>query len=397
MPCYADTIVKIKYVRKNKKVNANFMVIWAVGLYSVEREQNEIELVLFVPIKYDERDLETQAVFEKECFYSVSSKMFLAFTEMTVSISTGMSILNKVSTLNKCLLKVSLVEFSQETPRLLANDNNAIFDLLINDYTGQEYNFIVKIVFSHSNLRFSHLKTKIHQQASLVFIVGQLEVIDNNFYVYVKEINFINTELLPKQQIFDNRNSSEAVKTIWSKLISTHKNIIIDSKDSSEVKSLPSISTNEFNKESNFNLHPSKCASSLKYKKPDIVVLDDVNNEDFYNDKAINMNKFDEIDESKGLQKKKKCQKGAVGNSKKGKEIFEQLLIDSEDNIFCQDDVIDTNELDHNLESDDSEKKKKSQKNSVRNSTKRGKRGDRSLYSTSKSNNVNFNSNIKIE
>ncbi|CAG8785069.1 15023_t:CDS:1, partial [Gigaspora rosea] len=82
---------------------------------------------------------------------------------------------------------------------------------------------------------------------------------------------------------------------------------------------------------------------------------------------------------------------------KKGKEIFEQLLIDSEDNIFCQDDVIDTNELDHNLESDDSEKKKKSQKNSVRNSTKRGKRGDRSLYSTSKSNNVNFNSNIKIE
>ncbi|RIB14478.1 hypothetical protein C2G38_2195048 [Gigaspora rosea] len=328
MPCYADTI----------------------------REQNEIELVLFVPIKYDERDPETQAVFEKDCFYSVGGKIVPSFygsnkrPKMTVSISTGVSILNKVSMLNKCPLKVSLVGFSQESPRLLANDDNDIFDLLINDYAGQEYNFIVKI----------------------------LEVIDNNFYVYAKEINFIDTELSPKQQIFDNRNSSEAVNTIRSKLLSTHKNVIDDSKESSKVKSLPSTSTNEFNKRSNFNLH-------------------DVNNEDFYNDEAINTNIFDDIDENKGMQKKKKRQKGAVGISKKGKESVEQLLIDSNDNIFCQDDVIDTNELDLNLESDDSLKKKKSPKSSVRNSTKGGKRGGRSLCSTSRSNNANSNSNVKIE
>ncbi|CAG8667050.1 6952_t:CDS:2, partial [Gigaspora rosea] len=348
------------------------------------REQNEIELVLFVPIKYDERDPETQAVFEKDCFYSVGGKIVPSFygsnkrPKMTVSISTGVSILNKVSMLNKCPLKVSLVGFSQESPRLLANDDNDIFDLLINDYAGQEYNFIVKIVFPHSNSSFLHLKTKIHQQASLVFVVGQLEVIDNNFYVYAKEINFIDTELSPKQQIFDNRNSSEAVNTIRSKLLSTHKNVIDDSKESSKVKSLPSTSTNEFNKRSNFNLH-------------------DVNNEDFYNDEAINTNIFDDIDENKGMQKKKKRQKGAVGISKKGKESVEQLLIDSNDNIFCQDDVIDTNELDLNLESDDSLKKKKSPKSSVRNSTKGGKRGGRSLCSTSRSNNANSNSNVKIE
>ncbi|KAF0561085.1 hypothetical protein F8M41_000110 [Gigaspora margarita] len=83
------------------------------------------------------------------------------------------------------------------------------------------------------------------------------------------------------------------------------------------------------------------------------------------------------------MQKKKKCQKGAIGNSKKGKESVEQLLIDSDDNIFCQDNVINLNELDHNLESDDSQKKKKSRKNSVRNSTKGGKLGGWSLRSTS--------------
>ncbi|KAF0449903.1 hypothetical protein F8M41_002302 [Gigaspora margarita] len=200
--------------------------------------------------------------------------------------------------------------------------------------------------------------TKIHQQVSLVFVVGQLEVINNNFYVYAKDINFNDTELPPKWQIFDNHNSSEAVNTIWSKLLFTHKNVIDDLKELSELKLLPSTSTNEFNKGSSFNLHSLKCASSLRYKKPDLVVLDNVNNEDFYNDEAINTNISNEINENN---------------------------------------VIDTNELDHNLESDDSQKKKKSQKNSVRNSMKGGKQSGHSLYSTSRSNKANCNFNVKIE
>ncbi|CAG8833251.1 39186_t:CDS:2, partial [Gigaspora margarita] len=79
-------------------------------------------------------------------------------------------------------------------------------------------------------------------------------------------------------------------------------------------KLLLSISTNEFNKGSN----SLKCASLSKYKKPNLVVLNDVNNEDFYHDEAINMNILDEIDE----------------------KSVEQSLIDSDD----------TNKLNYNFE-----------------------------------------------
>lgn len=75
MPCYADTIVRIKCVRKNEKSDGNLLVVWAIGVYPVEREDNEVEMVLFVPANYNERDHETQAVFEKDCFYSVCGKI----------------------------------------------------------------------------------------------------------------------------------------------------------------------------------------------------------------------------------------------------------------------------------------------------------------------------------
>ncbi|CAG8634352.1 16130_t:CDS:1, partial [Gigaspora margarita] len=48
------------------------------------------------------------------------------------------------------------------------------------------------------------------------------------------------------------------------------------------------------------------CAFSSKYKKPNLVVLNDINNEDFYYNEAIYMNIFDEINKSKEIQKKEK-------------------------------------------------------------------------------------------
>ena len=75
MPCYAGTIVKIKVVRQTEKQDTGLLVVWAVGVYPVEREDNEMEMVLFVPLNSSERDFETQAIFEKDNFYSVGGKI----------------------------------------------------------------------------------------------------------------------------------------------------------------------------------------------------------------------------------------------------------------------------------------------------------------------------------
>ncbi|CAG8796266.1 15246_t:CDS:1, partial [Gigaspora rosea] len=75
MPCYASTIVRIKYVKKYEKEDANYIRVWAIGGYQIEREDNNFEMTLFVPINIDKRDPETQAIFEKDNFYCVGGKI----------------------------------------------------------------------------------------------------------------------------------------------------------------------------------------------------------------------------------------------------------------------------------------------------------------------------------
>ena len=77
MPCYADTIVRIKYVKQHVKADLGFSTVWALGAYPVEREDYEIELVLFVPVDSNDRDSETQAIFEKDNFFAVGGKIVL--------------------------------------------------------------------------------------------------------------------------------------------------------------------------------------------------------------------------------------------------------------------------------------------------------------------------------
>ncbi|CAG8715255.1 10067_t:CDS:2 [Cetraspora pellucida] len=125
---------------------------------------------------------------------------------MMVSISTDVVILNKVANSNKCPLKISFIGVPQEFPKVLENDENAIFNVLINDYAGQNYDFIVKVVFLHSNSRFAHLKNVTHLQDSLLFVVDQMEIIDNDFYVYAKEINFVDDNSFKKRTFCDSHS-----------------------------------------------------------------------------------------------------------------------------------------------------------------------------------------------
>src|SRR6185436_19004987 len=155
---------------------------------------------------------------------------------MTVSVSTGLTILNRAPNSNKCPLKVSLVGIPQELPRVIENDENAVLNVLIKDYVGQDIDFDVKVAFQHLNSRFSHLKSTVHPQDSFIFVVGQLEIIDNDFYIYSKDINCIDIQFLSRRNP-DNSliNSPEIINVARSKLIATHRNVIESRKESSEV------------------------------------------------------------------------------------------------------------------------------------------------------------------
>ncbi|CAG8624205.1 4175_t:CDS:2, partial [Diversispora eburnea] len=111
-----------------------------------------------------------QVVFIKDCFYSVGDKIVPLYygdvkrPKMTVSVSTGLTILNKAINSNKCPLKVSLVGILQE---------------------------LLQIVFQHLNPQFVSLKNIIRLQGSLVFVVDQMEVIDNDFYLILLHRNVV--------------------------------------------------------------------------------------------------------------------------------------------------------------------------------------------------------------
>ncbi|CAG8494179.1 11123_t:CDS:2, partial [Diversispora eburnea] len=195
-----SVFLKELHVREDLK----FLVVWALGAYPIEREDYDIEMALFVPLNPDEIDQETQAIFEKD-------KFFL----MTLSMSTHLAILNKVVESNKCPLNVSLVGIPQEMPNEIKDDT--IIKTLVTDYSGQENNFIINVVFSSRNSRLTHLKDIICPQESLIFVVGQMEIIDNEFYVYAKDVN-----------------SSMSRNLTRAKLLVTHKNIVSNLKDKSE-------------------------------------------------------------------------------------------------------------------------------------------------------------------
>ncbi|RHZ83351.1 hypothetical protein Glove_97g74 [Diversispora epigaea] len=251
MPCYADTIVRVKFVKQyeKEKESSNFLVVWALGTYPVERD--------------DQRDNETQAIFEKDGFYSVGGKIIPGFyngnkrakvlvANMTVSTSTHLTILNKVVESNKCPLKVSLVGIPQEIPTEVEDDT--VINTLVTDYSGQEYNFIMKVVFSCHNLRMASLKNIVRPQESLIFVVGQLEIIENEFYVYAKDVNCIDTRFVNKKRFFESnvpRDVLASRNSAHTKLLVTHQNIgNLEKKSKSETL----VDSNNFENTTELNL-----------------------------------------------------------------------------------------------------------------------------------------------
>ncbi|CAG8815486.1 9390_t:CDS:2, partial [Racocetra persica] len=78
-----------------------------------------------------------------------------------------------------------------------------------------------------------------------VFLVGHedneiemMEVIDNDFYIYAKDINFVDISCF-KRKIFDDSSfcgSTESVNSIRAKLLFTHRNVNENSKVISNIE-----------------------------------------------------------------------------------------------------------------------------------------------------------------
>ncbi|RIB20726.1 hypothetical protein C2G38_2035006 [Gigaspora rosea] len=203
-------------------------------------------MTLFVPVNLDDRDPETQAVFVKDNFFSVGGKIIPGFYEgnkrakMTVSCSTYLTILNKVEESNKCPLKVSLFGIPQEVQNVVKED--AVVQLSVSDYVSQEVNFNVKVVFPCRSTRFAYVKDNIQPGVSLLFIVGQVEIIKNEFYIYARDINCVDTLFISKKNVIDRSSShgSSFKNLVRSKLLATHVNFAECSKGVPENGNKPS-------------------------------------------------------------------------------------------------------------------------------------------------------------
>ncbi|RIB20439.1 hypothetical protein C2G38_2179302 [Gigaspora rosea] len=206
MPCYLETIVKIKHVKQNET-----------------KDSKSIQSV--------KRDPESQAIFRRREYYSVRRKIvpsqYAGDTrpKMSVVTSTHMTITNNASESNKCPLKVLFVDTLQGKLTVIKNTENSIIEMLITDYISQDYSYTINVVIPHTNPRFEHIKTATHLQESIVFVVGQMEMIDNQFYVNTKDINYIvknkNSDIKHSQILTTPINSTH------SKLLNIYQQLLI--------------------------------------------------------------------------------------------------------------------------------------------------------------------------
>ncbi|RIB26859.1 hypothetical protein C2G38_2162112 [Gigaspora rosea] len=189
MPCHVDTVVKVSQVHQTCNEDSKLFTYLAVGVYSVGSEDCELDMALFIPIGVEERDPNTQSIFETNEYYCVSGKTVLENyngnlrLKMTVALSTHLSIKRD----------------------------------LVNDYTGKIYNFTIKVVFPHHNTHFKHLINSTRLNESILFVVGQMEIIEKNLYVYAIDISYIDTSFITKKKVIGSDNTPALYRLVETK------------------------------------------------------------------------------------------------------------------------------------------------------------------------------------
>ncbi|CAG8745616.1 9571_t:CDS:2 [Cetraspora pellucida] len=138
MPCYIDTIVKISQVRHSDKEESNLTVVW--------------------------RDINSQSVFVKNEYYSVGGKVIPGNYNDNLRLE---DVAQKV------------------------NEENAMVRVLVKDYVDQSNSFIIRIVFPYNNNQFKYLMNSVHPDESLMFVIGLMEIIQDDLYVYAIETSYV--------------------------------------------------------------------------------------------------------------------------------------------------------------------------------------------------------------
>ncbi|CAG8781584.1 4586_t:CDS:1 [Racocetra fulgida] len=222
---------------------------------------------------------------------------------MIVATSTHLTITDRASDSNKCPLKVSLIGTPQEKPAAIDNTQNSVIEMLISDYISQDYKYAIYVVFPHDNPRFEHFKTSIQPQESIIFVVGQIEVIDNKFYVSAKDITYININILKKNSDSEHQVQSIPPNSTRSKLLHIHQSITKNSKDAPIIQTSPITISSDI-----------ECEPSAKRRRSN--QSDQLIDEEFANN---NDSKSDQEDPKKP-SKKSKSQKNHTPNRTKNKE-----------------------------------------------------------------------------
>src|SRR5260363_141285 len=70
------------------------------------------------------------------------------------------------------------------------------------------------------------MKDNIQSRELFIFVVGQLEIIKNEFYVYARDINCIDAQFISKKNVFNHNisYSYSSKNSVRSKLLTTHNN-----------------------------------------------------------------------------------------------------------------------------------------------------------------------------
>ncbi|CAG8552018.1 3619_t:CDS:2 [Cetraspora pellucida] len=161
------------------------ILIIAFDTYPVDSEDYDIEMSLFVLIDQADKDLDSQAIVSG--FYEGNKRM-----KMTVFMSTYLMIHNRFNASNKCPLKISLIGIPQEMPNEINSDG--IIQTLVTNYAGQE----------------------------------EMEIISNEFYMYAKDVNYIDAQFLNKKSSFGcgGSQTSSSKKNICFKLLATYQSFL---------------------------------------------------------------------------------------------------------------------------------------------------------------------------
>ncbi|CAG8835065.1 17915_t:CDS:1, partial [Cetraspora pellucida] len=169
----------------------------------------------------------------------------------------------------------------QNTPEELKNNENAIIKTLVTDYTTQEHNFIVNVTYPYISSRFKHFKNSIRPNESMLFVISQLEVIQNEFYIYAKDISYIDTQALTRKRISDTNNSQVSTtspNTARSKLLAAHQSISENTE-----KNLENLTTTNTSNLGITESHQSD-SSSLNFQSPKRAKTEKIDENTDYNE-----------------------------------------------------------------------------------------------------------------